>query len=489
VNVTLILTIDIGSSSVRVLLFDGLGRLVDGVAAQERYSLRTAVDGSSVDDPDVAVERVARCIDVALRQAGPLAAQIDAVAVDTLVGNLLLIDEHSRPITPLFTYADTRSADDAERLRKTLDEAIVHARTGCLLRTSYWPARLAWLRRSQPNLWAHTARFITLGEYLELRLFNSCRVSYSVAAWNGLFNRHKLAWDTVLCELLGVTAAQLSPLVDHDAPQRGLCDEFGQRWPQLREVPWFPAVGDGAAANIGSGCASPAHVALTLGTTAALRVVQPGNPSVPSGLWAYRVDAAHALIGGATSEGGNVYQWLRTTLRLHDPATLEAELAQMAPDSHGLTVLPFLAGERSPGWAGDVPATIHGLTMATSPAAIVRASLEAVAYRCALIATLLGVPSGEQQLIASGGALHNAPSWSQILADAIGAPLVLSAEVEATSRGSALLALKALGALDRLDALPAAAGAVFEPVAEHHARYCAAIDRQQRLYALLIERP
>jgi gluconokinase len=481
-----VLTIDIGSSSVRVLLFDSAGRVVEGIAAQERYSLRSAADGSSVDDADTVIERVARCIDAALQQAGPLAAQIGAVAVDTLVGTMLVLDVANQPLTPLLSYADTRSADDADRLRTMLDETVVHARTGCLLRASYWPARLAWLRRTQPDIWAQAARFVTLGEYLELRLFGSCRVSYSVASWNGLLNRHRLAWDAVLCELLGVDMQQFSPLVDHDAPQQGLRDEFVRRWPVLADIPWYPAVGDGAAANVGSGCTSPARVALTLGTTAALRIIQPGNPPVPNGLWAYRVDGAHALLGGATSEGGNVFQWLRVNLKLDEAAVVEAQLAAIAPDSHGLTMLPFLAGERSPGWAGDVSATIHGLTMATTPTQIVRASLEAVAYRCALIADLLGVQAGAQQLIASGGALRDAPTWCQILADAIGVPLILSAEPEATSRGVALLALKALGQIDRLDALPAAEGHVFAPDPDNYARYRVAMARQQRLYAQLI---
>jgi sugar (pentulose or hexulose) kinase len=116
----------------------------------------------------------------------------------------------------------------------------------------------------------------------------------------------------------------------------------------------------------------------------------------------------------------------------------------------------------------------------------VRASLEAVAYRCALIADLLGVQAGAQQLIASGGALRDAPTWCQILADAIGVPLILSAEPEATSRGVALLALKALGQIDRLDALPAAEGHVFAPDPDNYARYRVAMARQQRLYAQLI---
>src|SRR5207249_1428264 len=111
----------------------------------------------------------------------------------------------------------------------------------------------------------------------------------------------------------------------------------------------------------GSGCTSHSRMALTIGTTGAIRVVQADVPEVPPGLWCYRVDRRHTLLGGATSEGGNVYAWLHQTVRLGEPDAVEAALAACPPDGHGLTVLSFLAGERSPGWAGNVPATVHGL--------------------------------------------------------------------------------------------------------------------------------
>jgi gluconokinase len=247
-------------------------------------------------------------------------------------------------------------------------------------------------------------------------------------------------------------------------------------------------VGDGAAANIGSGCVRPGHLALTVGTTGALRVVQPDPAVVPPGLWCYRVNRAHALVGGATSEGGNVYAWLRQTMQLGDPVAVEAALAAFPPDSHGLTVLPFLAGERSPGWAGDVPASLHGLTLATTPLAILRASLEAVAYRFALIARHLFEPSGDVRVVASGGALLSSPAWMQIVADVLGRPVVASGEAETTSRGTALLALHTLGVIASLDALPATEGPTYEPDPKHHALYQGAIARQEWLYKRLLTR-
>jgi gluconokinase len=483
----LILTIDIGSSSVRVMLFDRHGRAVDGVAVQERYAIRTTAEGAAEDDPDTAIERVARCVDAALSRAGPLAAQIGGVAVDTLVSNIIAIDDSGCPLSPLITYADTRNDSDADELRRALDEHAVHDRTGCLLRTSYWPARLAWFRRAQPRVWRDVARWITLGEYLELRLFGRCRVSYSAASWSGLLDRRNLTWDAPLLDTLGVSPEQLSPLVDVDQPLSGLVESYAARWPALRDVPWFPAVGDGAVANVGSGCTSHERVALTVGTTGAMRAIQTGAVDVPAGLWCYRVDRDRQLLGGATSEGGNIYGWARESLQLGTPGEIEAALAAFLPDSHGLTVLPFWAGERSPGWAGNVQATIHGLTLATTPLAILRASLEAVAYRFAAIdQRVCGRHDCSHRLIASGSALLLSPAWMQIFADVLGRTVVASAEQEATSRGTALLALRSLGAIDSIESVPAADGEEYAPDESRRAIYAAAIERQRQLYDQLI---
>jgi gluconokinase len=481
-----VLTIDVGTSSVRVLLFDQRGRVVAGVDARSQHTTHTAADGTSELDPAALFEQTTRCLDAALAQAGPLAQAIGAVAIATLVSNIMALDATGRPLTPLITYADTRNADDASALRRRLDERTVQERTGCLLRTSYWPARLAWFQRTQPDLWRAAERWVSFGEYIELRLFGQCRVSYSVASWGGLLDRRTLEWDAPLLGLLGLAPHALAPLVDFDAPHAGLVGDFAARWPILRAVPWFPAIGDGAAANIGSGCTDHTRMALTVGTSGAVRLSTDDVAHVPAGLWCYRVDRRRMLLGGATSEGGNVYAWMRQTLRLDD-AVIEQALAALPPDGHGLTILPFLAGERSPGWAGDAKATIAGLTLSTTPIAIIRAGLEAVAYRFALIERrICDRDDYAHQLIASGGALLRSPAWLQIMADVLGRPVIASAEPEVTSRGVALLALEALGALPSLAAAPAADGALYRPDPAHHQRYQVAIARQQQLYDRLI---
>ncbi|GAB4192995.1 MAG: gluconokinase [Roseiflexaceae bacterium] len=479
----LILTIDAGTSSTRAMLFDRSGCAVAGVAAQEQALVHVSVEGASEQDPAQALALVERCVDAALAQAGPLAGAIGAVAVTTLATTTMALDQAGRPLTGLITYADTRATDDATQLRRVLDERAIHDRTGCLLRASYWPARLAWLRRTQPDLWRAAARWVTLGEWLELHLFGQARASYCAASWSGLLDRRQLAWDAPLLEHLGLEPAALSPLVDRDAPLRGLAAPYAARWPVLRDLPWFPAIGDGAASNIGSGCAGPDRIALNVGTSGALRTVLPEPARVPEGLWCYRLDRSAVLLGGATSEGGNLYAWMQRALRLEDGPALEQGLAALPPDGHGLTLLPFLAGERSPGWAGDVRATISGLSLTTTPVEILRAALESVAYRFAIILELMGGDS--QTIVAGGGGVAHSPLWLQIIADALGRPVVASAEPETTSRGTALLALHALGVIPS-PAVPAELGCTYDPDPACHRIYQAAIARQRKLYRLLI---
>ena len=349
------------------------------------------------------------------------------------------------------------------------------------------PARFRWLARSRPDLFRNSARFVSIGEYLELKLFGETAVSYSVASWTGLLNRTALTWDRELLQGLPVRIEQLSPLTDVNSPRRALLPAFARRWPALREVPWFPAVGDGATANVGSGCVSPKRVALTVGTTSAMRAVLIDRlERVPSGLWCYRVDGRRSLLGGALSEGGSVFAWLRSALRL-DLEGLEERLSGLEPDGHGLTILPFFAGERAPGWAGHARAVFQGISLATTPIHLLQASLEAVAFRIALVFEMLRpLLPGDVRVVASGGAILSSPAWLQIMTNAIGRPVAASGVPEASERGSVLLALEALGAISDLEQTPDFLGAVYEPDARIHHRYREAIARQKELYGKLV---
>jgi gluconokinase len=475
----MLIAVDVGTSSARASAYAADGQRVAGLYHQAPYAPRVTPDGGVEHDPSALLDAVATCLDAVCARAGR-GAGVLGVGLTTFWHGLCGFDAAGRVVTPVYTWADSRSARDAAVLRDALGETALHARTGCHLHPSYWPAKLRWLARERPGETRRVTRWGSFGEHLELALFGEAATSVSMASATGLFDVGTGTWDTEALAAAGVEPRHLFRVVDRTEPRRGLRGEWAARWPALRGVPWFPAVGDGAAGNVGSDCVEPDRIALNVGTSAALRVPTDGTRPPPRGLWRYAIDRAHLLLGGATSEGGNVYAWCRETLRLPDDATLEQRLAALPPDGHGLTVLPFLAGERAPGWRGDRRGAITGLSLDTGPIEIMRAALEAVALRLALVYGLLAPYAAREHLVvASGGALTRSRVWTQMLADALGHPVTRSHGPEATSRGAALLALQAVGALPDFAAVRAPLGETFVPDPARHARYRDALERQR----------
>ncbi len=476
----MILALDVGTSSTRAAVYDRAGRAVAGGFHQVSHRPSMAGDGGVEHDPGRLLDAVVRCVDAVL--AGRHVGEVEAVAVTTFWHGLLGFDAAGRPLTPLYMWADTRSVGEAALLRAALDDAAVHARTGCHLHASYWPAKLRWLARERPDEVRRVARWGSIGEYLELTLFGEAATTVSMASATGLFDQEALVWDREMLAAADLDDARLFPLAERTQARRGLATRWARRWPALRAVPWFPAVGDGAASTVGCGCTDPSRMALTVGTSTALRVITTAPDAPARGLWRYRLDRRSAVVGGALSEGGNVYAWCRDVLRLPDDAEVEAALQEAVPDGHGLTVLPFLAGERSPGWRGEQRAVIAGLRLETTPLEILAAALEAVALRITLVYGLLRAHAArDHAIVASGGALASSPAWRRMIVDALGRPVLVLREGEATARGAALLALEALGILPAVGAAEPPPGDTVVPDRARHARYMTALARQQAL--------
>ncbi len=441
-----VLALDIGSSSLRARVFDERGEHVEGADAQMKYAYV---------DPDTLVEATRSTLEEA-RKAG----KCDAVAASCFMHSLVAVDRRGRAISPLLTWRDQRAAEQARRLAAQVDPAEVHARTGCVLHPSYWPAKFAWLREQLPETFAAAERFLSFSDYLYGALLGETKTSLSMASGTGLLDLDALAWDERLLELLGLAPERL-PEITYE--------------PVGTEEPWFPALGDGVCSNLGSGCTTRERAALMVGTSGAYRVLYEADHAKPRpGLFCYRLDDRQLVEGGALSDGGNLFAWLGRTLAETDAKGI----AEREPSGHGLTFLTLLGGERSPGWRPNASGTIAGLTFETTPQDLLQAALEGVAYRFAEIAELL---PGVQEVVATGHALLADPDWIQILADVLERPLTASAVPEGSARGAAVAALERLGASPE----PAALGKAYAPRPDRADAHRAARERQCELYRTL----
>ena len=483
----LVLAIDVGSRGSRVRLFDATGARLKGLRARLSHQFLTAADGTATVDPDQIVSEVSTLLDQVLAER-QLNGRIAAVAMDTFASSLVGVDAAGKAVTPCFTYADSRPAADVLALRALMDEAAVQQRTGCRFHTSYLTARLRWLYRTMPEVCSGVARWLSLGEYVYAALLGEHAVSYSTAAWTGLLNRLEGEWDKDLIVMTGAAPEQFSPIHDVTEPLLHTSASAAQRWPALAHAAWFPAIADGYASNVGAGAADAATMGLSAATSGAMRLLLDAAPqTLPSGLWCYRVDRRQHLLGGALNDAARIDVWARRTLRLpEDPALLNAELA--APPRPLLPlVLPFLTGERSPGWAAGARAVFATVADATTPLDLYHAAMEAVALRYAAVfrdfATAGPLPD---QILASGTVVETLPAWLTMLAGALGRPVTPVLEKQITLRGTALTALAV--AAPGVSRTPPELGAPVLPHPDHAAYYQERLDEQEQLYRSVIVR-
>jgi gluconokinase len=361
----------------------------------------------------------------------------------------------------------------------------MHARTGCLFHTSYWPSRLRWFHHHDAKTFRRVRRWMSLTTFIERQWLGRDAESLSQASGTGMFVHDTGTWDAPLCEACGVSPDQLGRIVDLDDAGAEPSAAIAKRWPQLRQARWVPPAGDGAANDLGAGCTTGGRTALMIGTSGAMRQMwtTDASPAIPFGLWRYWLDRRRVVVGGALSNGGNLAAWMRQTLAFDANERVDVRLAKMAPDAHHLTVLPFFAGERSPVYLPEARAAIVGLTLATAPDDIARAGLEAVAYRFLAVLEELSKIQPVTHIVATGTALSSSRGWPQILADTLGRAISLPRETELTSRGAAILALEPLGLVPHKIA-PAIAR-VCHPDAHRHATYRAAAARQTELLRAL----
>ncbi len=481
----LILTLDMGTSSVRAMLFDTRGRALPDAEVQTAYAQTTTADGGVQTDAEALLTLTVSCLKQLLRKTDQdTRGRIAGVGVSCFWHSLVGVGEEGRAVTPLFSWADSRAMAQAEKLKTEMDGAAYHARTGCVLHPCYWPAKLLWLQEMEPEQFGKSAHWMSFGEYLQFRLFGSATCSLSMASGTGLLNQNTKEWDPQTLTELPIALRQLNALNDTDTPVTGLTGEWARTLAPLKDLPWFPASGDGACSNVGSGAVDAARIAINVGTSGAMRVaVKADTMDIPEKLFCYRVDDERFLVGGAFANGGNVYAWAEKTLQLGDRRAAAKAAAALSPDGHGLTVLPFWAGERSPGWHTGARAAITGMNLHTTPAEILRASLEAVAFQFADVYDILiqQFPTATQ-IVASGGALTGDPAWAQMMADAMGTPVTTSRVGEATSRGAGLLALHSLGQIADLSEVPAFLWKTYNPDPKTHEIYQKARARQAALY-------
>jgi len=487
-----ILSVDIGTSATKAVLFDTDVKQV--AIVRKHYPIHAPYKGWSEQEPEVIFDAVLGAIRE-ITDSLPESSRILGVSFSSQLYSILAVDAGGKALTNSLTWSDTRSADIAQSISQHPEAQGIYQRTGCPIDAIYPLAKIQWLKENIEL--SENTKFISIKEYVIFRLVGQWVADWSVASATGLFDIEKYHWDETALSLLAITPTHLSELV----PPRSIFTGWNKEVIDLiglpPDTPLIIGGGDGPLASIGVGAYNSNTLAVNVGTSAAARSIISEAKVDPEGrLWTYVVDEDLWVIGGIVSSGGIVYDWFLKnflsgieeteddsfTQSVHEYADRIA--SAVPPGAENLIFIPYLGGEQCPVWRPHTRGSFFGLDFRHNRGHLVRAVLEGITrsiYRVSeSVQSMLNIQFNETRVT---GGLTSSPLWLQIAADMFGVPIVVPESTEGSARGAAMLAIIALGLRSSIEDLAELVTAQkrVHPREEIHAYYQEQYQKFQKL--------
>ncbi|MCL6573370.1 MAG: gluconokinase [Bacillus sp. (in: Bacteria)] len=454
------LGIDIGTTSTKAVLFTEQGEVIH----QENigYALYTPDISTAEQDPDEIFQAVVESISKVMNHHSQ--KKISFLSFSSAMHSVIAMNEFDQPLTPCITWADNRSEAWAHKIKEELNGHEVYKRTGTPIHPMSPLSKITWIVNERPEIAAKTKMYIGIKEYIFKKFFDQYVVDHSLASAMGMMNLKNLDWDEEALKIAGVTREQLSKLVPTTTFFKNCHPDLAKKMGIDPQTPFVIGASDGVLSNLGVNAIRKGEIAVTIGTSGAIRTIIDKPQTDEKGrIFCYALTEKHWVIGGPVNNGGMVLRWIRdefaaseveTAKRLGiDPYEVLTKIAErVRPGADGLLFHPYLAGERAPLWNPDVRGSFFGLTMAHKKEHMIRAALEGVIYNLyTVFLALMECMEGPVTRIQATGGFARSDVWRQMMSDIFDLEVVVPESYESSCLGACILGLYATGKIDSFD--------------------------------------
>lgn len=486
----LLLSIDAGTTSVKVALFDVEGQMV--ASSGQEYDLLTPAEDWVELPAEVYWQSAIAGIGEVLARSGTAPGDILAAGVTSQGETIIPIGRNGQPLHNAIIWLDNRARAEAQQMAESFDLDRFYEITGQPEIIPTWPAcRVLWWRKQRPDVFAQARKYLLVEDYLLYRLSGHFVTEGSVCTSTGYLNIRTGTWWEEMLDFVGLKPDQLPALLRPGEIAGSLTKEASRE----TGLPTGTAVVTGGmdqmAGAIGAGNIAPGIVTETTGTALVLAATigRPTyDPQKRLPCYSHALPGKYLLLPYCQT-AGMAFRWFRDQLgqgQSYDQLTAMA--AEVPPGSDGLVALPHLTGSTSPKFNPKAKGVFYGITLQHTVAHFVRALLESVAFMLRENVELLRELGADSEELVSLGGGARSNLWLQIKADVTGLPLRTLECEESTSLGVAVLAAVAVGlypdvktACQRM----VRTGSRVEPDPTHHDVYDAAYDTYLQLYESL----
>jgi xylulokinase len=478
---------DIGTSAIKTSLVSQDGRIIDSVSY--RYEVISPAQKWAEQDPEL-WWKGACCTTRDLLERNPEARK--QIAVIGVCGHMLgciPVDSAGYALRPAMIHADTRASTEADDICKTVGRDNFYRRTGCIPGAQGTLAKILWLKRNEPEVYAKTVRFLQSKDYLAARMTgNIDTTDFSDASHAQIIDIHTKAYMTDIFAEFGLDPLKF-PAIHRGIDVIGrISKTAGAELGISDGIPVIAGGGDGACANIGAGITTNRRdVYCCIGTTAwvAYNTTLPVIDDRGRVFDIMSLDGESFGVFGTMQAAGKSIDWAQKLLHIESNAAFDLEAAAAPPGSDGLIFVPYIEGERSPIFDPNARGIFFNIDSRHQRAHFARSVLEGVSYALRSILDVYreSMPIPELRLIGGGA---NSKLWRQILTDVCDITIrITDTHTDSvTSLGVALAAGVSAGMYTNLDEAASMVKKLetTEPLKENCSVYNRLFDTYIRLY-------
>ena len=488
-----IVTVDIGSTSMRAILFDLQGRAVH---MDQRQCIPQFLPDGRVEQDAASWQRLLPAI---LKSCSDAAAarglQPQCIAVTAQRSSVLPVDADGQALHPAIMWQDHRCAELAAAFK--VHDARVYRKTGLKVSPVFSAIKMTWLRRQRPDVWARTHKLLGVQDWVIHLLTGRFVTDHSFGSRTNLLDLERRDWDEDLLRLFEVPREKLCDLVAPGSLVGGLTAAMAQATGLSAGLPVVTAGGDQQCAALGLGLFTGARAVANTGTGSFL-IGYAQQPALDAQMrLACNVSAVPGayIVEAAVLTSGAVFRWFKDLLNGSGAqetsfAALTALAGEAPAGANGILLLPHFNGSGSPHWDPDMRGALWNLSLASTRGEAARAILEGIAFELKENLELIEALCGRVSSVSVSGGLTCAPLFNQIQADVFDRDVVRIGTDEATSQGAWIAAAVALGietshagAFNRLAQYEGTS--VFTPDPRHRALYAQRRHRARQLYQAL----
>ena len=433
--------IDLGTSSVKILLMEGDGT-VKKIVSRE-YPLSFPKPGWSEQNPSDWYTQTMDGLKELLQEADK--RQVAGISFGGQMHGLVILDKEDNVIRPAILWNDGRTTEECDYLNHTIGTDKLSEYTANIAFAGFTAPKLLWLSKHEPDNFAKIDKIMLPKDYLAYRLTGVHATDVSDASGMLLLDVKNRKWSQEMCDICHISIEQLPEFFESYEAIGTLKADVAAELGVSTQVKVAAGAGDNAAAAVATGTVGEGKCNISLGTSGTIFISSDK----------FRVDdnnALHAfcgangkyhLMGCMLSAASCNKWWMDEIIGSKDYAKEQEQITKLG-ENH-VFYLPYLMGERSPYNDPDARATFIGMTMDTTRADMTQAVLEGVAFALRdsfEIAKALGIPL-ERTKICGGGA--KSPLWRTIVANVLGIPVDILETEEGPSLGGAMLAAVACG--------------------------------------------